>query len=105
MGRLPQHGLLTGAMSTPGSRTSEPRAAEVEHVNLTAVPPGLPLNIILLKREVESGLIPSIHTTSNHYCCDIILSFEETIQLVETVAQGRERMTSVTCTRRVLIFF
>ena len=40
MGRLPQHGLTTGAMSAPGIRTSEPRAAEVECSHLTAAPPG-----------------------------------------------------------------
>ena len=30
MGRLPQHGLLSGAVSTPGIRTGEPWAAEAE---------------------------------------------------------------------------
>ena len=42
MGRLPQHGLISGAMSAPGIRTGEPGAAEVERVNLTTVPLGRP---------------------------------------------------------------
>ena len=46
MGRLLQHGLPSGAMSTPGIRTSEPRAAEVERVHLTTAPPGWPPKLI-----------------------------------------------------------
>ena len=42
MGRLPQHGLPSGAMSAPGIQASEPRAAEVECGNLTAAPRGWP---------------------------------------------------------------
>ena len=42
MGRLPQHSLPSGAMSAPGIRTSEPRAAEAEHEHLTAAPLGVP---------------------------------------------------------------
>ena len=42
VGRLPQHGLPSGAMSAPGIRTGKPRAAEVEHAHLTAVPPAGP---------------------------------------------------------------
>ena len=44
MGRLPQHGVPSGAMSTLSIRTSEPRAAEVERAHLTDEPPGWPLN-------------------------------------------------------------
>ena len=36
-------------MSTPGIRTSEPRAAEVEPVHLTTAPPGWPQHFSLLK--------------------------------------------------------
>ena len=36
MGRLPQNGLPSSAMSTPGIQTGEPRAIEAECVNLTA---------------------------------------------------------------------
>ena len=36
------HGLPSGAMSTSGIQTGEPRAAEAECVHLTAVPPGRP---------------------------------------------------------------
>ncbi|XP_070094965.1 sodium-coupled neutral amino acid transporter 3 isoform X2 [Equus przewalskii] len=42
VGRLPQHGLPRGDMSTPGIRTGKPQAAEVECANLTAAPPGWP---------------------------------------------------------------
>ena len=42
MGRLPQHGLPSGAMSTPGIRPGEPQAAEVKCANLTAEPPAGP---------------------------------------------------------------
>ena len=42
MGRLPQHGVSSGAMSAPRIRTSELRAMEAERVHLTAVPPGQP---------------------------------------------------------------
>ena len=38
MGRLPQHGLPSGARSAPRIRTGEPRAAEAERAHLTAVP-------------------------------------------------------------------
>ena len=44
MGRLLQHGLPGRAMSTPGIRTGEPRAAEAERANLTAAPQGWPLH-------------------------------------------------------------
>ena len=44
VGRLPQHSLLSSAMSTPRIRTSEPWAVEAECVNLTAAPPGWPPN-------------------------------------------------------------
>ena len=47
MGCLPQHSLPNGAMSTPGIRTAEPQAAKVERGNLTAAPPGQPLEIEL----------------------------------------------------------
>ena len=40
MGRLPQHGLPSSAVSTPGIRTGEPWAAEAELVNLIAAPQG-----------------------------------------------------------------
>ena len=40
VGRLPQHGLIRGAMSAPGIRTSEPWATKVEHMFLTAEPQG-----------------------------------------------------------------
>ena len=41
-GMPPQHSSPGGAMSAPGIRTSEPRAAKAEHVNLTAAPLGQP---------------------------------------------------------------
>ena len=49
MGRLPQHGVPSGAISAPGIRTSEPwaaeaRAAEAQRVYLNAVLLGRPLN-------------------------------------------------------------
>ena len=40
--------MPSGAMSTPGIRTVEPRAAEAEHVNLIAAPPGWPLHALFL---------------------------------------------------------
>ena len=40
MGRLPQHGVPSGAMSAPGIQTGEPQAAESEHAHLTAAPSG-----------------------------------------------------------------
>ena len=43
VGRLPQHGLPSGAMSTPGIPTSKPWAAEAECAHLTTVPQGRPL--------------------------------------------------------------
>ena len=46
VGCLPQHGVPSGAMSAPGIRTCEPRAAEAECVHLTAVPPGRHLNFL-----------------------------------------------------------
>ena len=42
VGCLPQHGLTSGAMSTPGIQTGGPRAVEVEREHLTAGPPGRP---------------------------------------------------------------
>ena len=39
-GMLPQHGLISGARSTPRIWTGEPWAAKVEHENLTTIPPG-----------------------------------------------------------------
>ena len=39
--------LQSGAMSAPGIRTGQPRAAEAEHVHLTAAPPGQPRSDIL----------------------------------------------------------
>ena len=54
MGRLPQHGLPNGAMSTPGIRTSEPRAAEVERENLTAMPLGQPQHVAFKLIVVET---------------------------------------------------
>ena len=41
-GCLPQHGLPSGAMSIPGIRTGEPRAAKAERAHLTTAPPGQP---------------------------------------------------------------
>ena len=43
-GTLPQHGLTSGARSAPRIQTCKSRAAEVEHANLTTMPPGQPLN-------------------------------------------------------------
>ena len=34
-------------MSAPGMRTGEPWAAKVEHMNLTAAPPGWHLNFLI----------------------------------------------------------
>ena len=42
MGRLPQHGVPSGAVSAPGIRTGEPRANKAEGANLTTVPPDWP---------------------------------------------------------------
>ena len=42
MGRLPQHGLPSGATSAPGIPTGEPQAAEAERAHLTAVRRGRP---------------------------------------------------------------
>ena len=42
VGRLPQHGVPSGAMSTPGIQTVESQAAEAERAHLTAAPPGRP---------------------------------------------------------------
>ena len=40
VGRLPQHGLPSSAMSAPRMRTGEPQATEGECANLTAAPLG-----------------------------------------------------------------
>ena len=61
VGRLPQHGLPRGAMSAPGIRTGEPRAAEAERVNLIAAPPGRPLTLSY------SLLYPQIIKHSRHF--------------------------------------
>ena len=53
MGRLPQHGVPSGAMSAAGIQTSEPRAAKAERVHLTAAPPGQPLFNFLLSVKQE----------------------------------------------------
>ena len=50
VGRLPKQGLPTSDMSAPGIRTGEPQAAEpkaakAEATNLTAAPPGQPLDV------------------------------------------------------------
>ena len=39
---LPQHGLMSGARSTPRTLTCKPQATEAEHENLTTMPPGQP---------------------------------------------------------------
>uniref|UniRef100_A0A9L0TN93 Biogenesis of lysosome-related organelles complex 1 subunit 7 n=1 Tax=Equus caballus TaxID=9796 RepID=A0A9L0TN93_HORSE len=50
-----QHGLTSGAMSTPGIQTSKPWAAEAEHAHLTAVPPGRPeLTVLILNTQLLS---------------------------------------------------
>uniref|UniRef100_A0A9L0TAK7 Dynein light chain n=1 Tax=Equus caballus TaxID=9796 RepID=A0A9L0TAK7_HORSE len=41
---IKKHGMPSGATSATGIRTGEPRAAEVERVNLTAALPGWPQN-------------------------------------------------------------
>ena len=55
MGRLPQDGLPSGAMSTPGIRAGEPWAAEAERVCLTTVQPGRPPEELFFN--VETGYI------------------------------------------------
>ena len=50
MGRLPQHGVPSGATATPRIRTSEPQAAEAERAHLTAAPPGRPHEEEVLSR-------------------------------------------------------
>ena len=44
VGCLPQHGMTSIVMSTPGIRTGEPRAAGAECAHLTTEPPGQPLS-------------------------------------------------------------
>ena len=56
MGRLPQHGLPSGAMSAPGVQTGEPQAAEAERSYLTAVPPGQPPVLIFFSEYVLGHL-------------------------------------------------
>ena len=48
MGRLPQHGVPSGAVSAPEIRTSEPRASEAERVHLTTAPSGWPQAHVLI---------------------------------------------------------
>ena len=73
MGHLPQHGLPSGAMSTPGIRTCEPWAPEAERANSTAVPPGLPQStlvfvLVLVIKYVSrlSKLICQVNTIEIH---------------------------------------
>ena len=57
VGRLPQHGLPSSAMSAPGIQTSEPWATEAERAHLTAAPLGQPLmDFVMLNRSWISGL-------------------------------------------------
>ena len=48
VGRRLQHGLMSGARPAPKIRTSKPRAAEAEHVNLTTRPWAGPRKLSLL---------------------------------------------------------
>ena len=57
MGRLPQHGVPSGAVSTPGIRTSEPQAAEADCAHLTIVPLGRPLLQLILINMFLTNLI------------------------------------------------
>ena len=65
MGRLPQHGLPSGAMSTPGIQTGKPRAAEAERVHLTAAPPGRPPALFL--KEVLEVFVMNNEEPHHHY--------------------------------------
>ena len=57
MGRLPQHGLPSGAMSAPGIQTSEPRAAEAERAHLTTAPLGHPSQISVVLRKIIKNVL------------------------------------------------
>ena len=62
VGRLPQHGVPSGAMSAPGIWTGKPRATEAECANLTTAPVGRPgaVFLTLKKRTVYLFLIHTI---------------------------------------------
>ena len=47
-GMLPQHGWWAVCRSAPGIQTRESWAPELEHVNLTTMPPGWPLAKLLI---------------------------------------------------------
>ena len=69
VGRLPQHGLPSGALSAPGIQTGEPWAAKAEHAHLTALNRcttgraqaffnSLIYLLLLITYEVEFSVIP-----------------------------------------------
>ena len=80
MGRLPQHGVPSGAMSAPRIRTSQPRATEAERATLTTAPPGRPSRgphfqvdfsflqdeLFSLKSHIPFGL-PGWHYTNRYH--------------------------------------
>ena len=66
VGRLPQHGLPSSAMSAPGIWTGEPRAAEVECTHLTTARPGRPLSYLFFELAETFSLYPSLTCSQ---CC------------------------------------
>ena len=75
----PQHGLMSGAKSSPGIQTWEPQAAEEEPANLTTVPPGwsrcprsfVSAPLVASSCPSESPLLSSLHYGSHWawLCC------------------------------------
>uniref|UniRef100_A0A9L0S5M1 KRAB domain-containing protein n=1 Tax=Equus caballus TaxID=9796 RepID=A0A9L0S5M1_HORSE len=56
-GTLPQHGLMSSAMSAPRIRTDETLGRLQRSANLTTRPRGQPLKIPVLKRVIEAVFI------------------------------------------------
>ena len=67
VGRLSQHGLLSGAMSAPGIWTREPQAAEAELVHLTTAPPGWPLKYLILDKPGKAILCAKFLKNTRSY--------------------------------------
>ena len=76
MGRLPQHGLPSGAMSAPRIRTGKPWAAKVETVHLTAEPPGWPSDF-----GMSNGLEEENYCRQEIEGCDIIQTKNDRLEL------------------------
>ena len=78
MGRLPQHGLPSGALSAPGIQTGKPRAAEAKRAHLTAAPLGWPRNTFLNRtQKAQTKRVRLINLTTLKLKIDVHLKMPE----------------------------